>query len=47
MSAAVPPCEARMFIPPDTALQMDKGNLSCFLHSQKSRQVAFNAELSR
>ena len=28
-------------------LQPDKGKLSCLLHSQKSRQLAFAAELGR
>ena len=32
---------------PNTALQSDKGKLSCLLHSQKSRQLAFAAELGR
>ena len=31
----------------NTALQTDKGNLSCHLHSQKPRQLAFAAELGR
>jgi hypothetical protein len=29
------------------ALQADKGKLSCLLHSQKPRQLAFAAELGR
>jgi hypothetical protein len=29
------------------ALQSDKVNLSCLLHSQKPRQLAFAAELGR
>jgi hypothetical protein len=29
------------------ALQMDNGRLSCLLHSQKPRQLAFAAELDR
>jgi hypothetical protein len=33
--------------PPNKALQTDKGNLSCLLRSQKSRQLAFAAELGR
>jgi hypothetical protein len=32
---------------PNTALQTDKGDLSCLLHSQKSRQLDFAAELGR
>jgi len=28
-------------------LQTDKGKLSCLLHSQKPRQLAFAAELGR
>jgi hypothetical protein len=32
---------------PNKALQTDKGNLSCLLHSQKARQLAFAAELGR
>jgi hypothetical protein len=34
-------------MPPNTALQADKGKLSCLLHSQKSRQLTFAAELGR
>ena len=33
--------------PPNTALQTDNNNLSCLLHSQKSRQFAVAAELGR
>ena len=33
--------------PPNKALQTDKGKLSCLLHSQKPRQLAFAAELGR
>jgi hypothetical protein len=33
--------------PPNQALQTDKGKLSCLLHSQKPRQLAFAAELGR
>jgi hypothetical protein len=29
------------------ALQPDKGKLSCLLHTQKPRQLAFAAELGR
>ena len=29
----------------NTALQSDKGKLSCLLHPQKPRQLAFAAEL--
>jgi hypothetical protein len=36
-----------MFKPPNKALQKDKGNLSCLLHSQKPRQLVFAAELGR
>ena len=36
-----------MFKPPNTALQSDKGKLSCRLHSQKPRQFAFAAQLNR
>ena len=32
-------------MPPNKALQTDKGKLSCLLHSQKPRQRAFAAEL--
>ena len=32
---------------PNKALQPDKGKLSCLLHSQKPRQLAFAAELGR
>jgi hypothetical protein len=32
---------------PNKALQTDKDNLSCLLHSQKPRQLAFAAELGR
>jgi hypothetical protein len=32
---------------PNKALQTDKDNLSCLLHSQKPRQLVFAAELSR
>jgi hypothetical protein len=32
---------------PNTALQTDKGKLSCLLHSQKPRQLAVAAELGR
>ena len=31
----------------NTALQTDKDRLSCLLHSQKPRQIAFAAELGR
>jgi hypothetical protein len=34
-------------VTPNKALQTDKGNLSCLLHSQKPRQLAFAAELGR
>lgn len=34
-------------MPPDRALQTDRGKLSCLLHSQKPRQLAFAAELGR
>jgi hypothetical protein len=34
-------------MPPDKGLQTDKGTLSCTLHSQTSRQLAFAAELGR
>jgi hypothetical protein len=34
-------------MPPNTALQADKGKLSCLLHWQKPRQLAFAAELGR
>lgn len=34
-------------MPSNKALQSDKGNLSCLLHSQKSRQLAVAAELRR
>ena len=34
-------------MPSNTALQTDKVRLSCLLHSQKSRQLAFAAELGR
>jgi hypothetical protein len=37
----------RYQMPPNKALQTDKGNLSCRLHSQKPRQLAFAAELGR
>jgi len=32
---------------PNEALQTDKGKLSCLLHSQDPRQLAFAAELGR
>src|SRR5690606_22626893 len=32
---------------PNKALQTDKGKLSCLLHAQKPRQLAFAAELNR
>ena len=32
---------------PNKALQTDKDKLSCLLHSQKPRQLAFAAELGR
>jgi len=32
---------------PNKALQTDKGKLSCLLHAQKPRQLAFAAELGR
>ncbi len=32
---------------PNKALQTDKGNLSCLLHSPKPHQLAFAAELGR
>ena len=34
-------------LPSNKALQTDKDNLSCLLHSQKSRQLDFAAELGR
>jgi hypothetical protein len=34
-------------VTPNKALQTDKGNLSCLLHSQKPRQLASAAELGR
>jgi hypothetical protein len=34
-------------MPSNKALQTDKGQLSCLLHSQKPRQLAFAAELGR
>jgi hypothetical protein len=33
--------------PPNMALQSDNGKLSCLLHPQTSRQLAFAAEVSR
>jgi len=33
--------------PPNKALQTDKTKLSCLFDSQKSRQLAFVAELAR
>jgi hypothetical protein len=36
----------RCKVPANKALQMDK-ELSCLLHSQKPRQLAFAAELGR
>ena len=32
---------------PNKALQTDEGKLSCLLHSQRPRQLAFAAELRR
>jgi hypothetical protein len=37
----------RVAMRPDKVLQTDKVNLSCLLHPQKSRQLAFAAELGR
>jgi hypothetical protein len=34
-------------VPPNKALQPDKGKLSCLLHSQEPRQLAVAAELGR
>jgi hypothetical protein len=34
-------------MPSNKALQTDKDKLSCLLHSQKPRQLAFAAELGR
>lgn len=34
-------------MPSNTAMRADNGKLSCLLHSQKSRQLAFAAELGR
>jgi hypothetical protein len=34
-------------LPPNKALQTDKGKVSCLLHAQKPRQLAFAAELGR
>lgn len=34
-------------MPSNKALQTDKVKLSCLLHSQKPRQLAFAAELGR
>src|SRR5690606_22718565 len=36
---------ATVQVPPNKALQTDKVKLSCLLHSQKPRQLAFAAEL--
>jgi hypothetical protein len=38
---------ATVALPPNKALQPDKGKLSYLLHSQKPRQLAFAAELGR
>ena len=38
---------AYVTVAPNKALQTDKGKLSCLLHSQKPRQLAFAAELGR
>jgi hypothetical protein len=34
-------------MPSNKSMQTDKGNLSCLLHSQKPRQLAFAADLGR
>ena len=34
-------------MPLNKALQTEKGKLSCTMHSQKPRQLAFSAELYR
>ena len=36
-----------VIVPPNKALQTDKGKLSRLLHSQEPRQLAFAAELGR
>jgi hypothetical protein len=39
--------ESSRWIPPNKALQADKGKLSRLLHSQKPGQLVFAAELGR
>ena len=41
------PTTSEALAPPNKALQTDKGKLSCLLHSQKLRQLAFADELGR
>lgn len=37
----------KLHLRPNKALQTDKANMSCLLHAQKPRQLAFAAELGR